>query len=63
MDQKYVDTVRACKVILHNLDHLDDSTTFGQRAELKRLFFRLLDQMTRFLDADSDDGGLWVGEE
>lgn len=63
MDQKYVDTVRACKVILHNLDHLDDSTTFGQRAELERLFFRVMEQMNCFLEAEEADGGLWVGEE
>ena len=63
MDQRYVDTVRACKVILHNLDHLDDSTTFGQRSELERLFLRVMEQINQFLDADTQDDGLWVGEE
>ncbi len=63
MDQRYVDTVRACKVILNNLDHLEDSTTFGQRAELERLFFRVMDHMHRFVEADGQDLGLLVGEE
>jgi hypothetical protein len=63
MDQKYVDTVRACKVILSNLDHLDESSTFGQRAELERLLVKVMDQVHRFLDADEQDLGLWVGEE
>lgn len=63
MDQKYVDTVRACKVILHNLDHLDDSTTLGQRSELERLFLRVMEHMSHFLNADAHDEGLWVGEE
>lgn len=63
MDQRYVDTIRACKVILHNLDHLDDSTTLGQRSELERLFLRLMEQMSGFLEADAHDEGLWVGEE
>ena len=63
MDQRYVDTIRACKVILHNLEHLDDSTTLGQRSELERLFLRLMEQMGGFLEADAHDEGLWVGEE
>ncbi len=63
MDQRYVDTIRACKVILHNLDHLDDSASFGQRSELERLFIRVMEQMNHFLDADSQDDGLWIGEE
>ena len=63
MDQRYVDTVRACKVILHNVDHLDESTTFGQRSELERLFLKVMEQLSGFLDADTHDEGLWVGEE
>ena len=63
MDQRYVDTIRACKVILHNLDHLDDNTTLGQRSELERLFSRLMEQMSGFIEADAHDEGLWVGEE
>jgi hypothetical protein len=63
MDQRYVDTIRACKVILHNIDHLDDSTTFGQRSELERLFRKVLEDLNEFLDADAIDEGLWVGEE
>lgn len=63
MDQRYVDTIRACKVILHNLDHLDDSTTFAQRSELERMFLRVTEQMSSFLEADAHDEGLWIGEE
>ncbi len=63
MDQRYVDTIRACKVILHNIDHLDESTTFGQRSELERLFRRVMEDLNQFLDADAIDEGLWVGEE
>lgn len=63
MDQRYVDTVRACKVILHNLDHLDDSTTFRQRSELERLLLKVTEHISSFLDADAHDEGLWVGEE
>ncbi|MCZ6471890.1 MAG: hypothetical protein O6934_00480 [SAR324 cluster bacterium] len=63
MDQRYVNTIRACKVILHNIDHLDDSTTFGQRSELGRQFIKVMKQMNQFLEADAQDGGLWVGEE
>lgn len=63
MDQRYVDTIRACKVILHNIDHLDDSTTFGQRSELERLFRKVMEDLNQFLDADAIDEGLWVGEE
>jgi len=63
MDQRYVDTIRACKVILHNIDHLDESTTFGQRSELERLFRKVMEHLNQFLDADAIDEGLWVGEE
>lgn len=62
MDQRYVDTVRAMKTILHNLDHLDDDVTYGQRRELERLILRLRDSLDHFLVAGEDEG-LWVGEE
>ncbi len=63
MDQKYVETVRACKVLLSNLDHLEGNTTSGQRSELERLLWRVVEQVHQFLDADAQDPGLWVGEE
>ena len=63
MDQRYVDTVRACKVLLNNLDHLDASITAGQRSELERLMVKVIDGLHRFLEADAFDEGLWVGEE
>lgn len=63
MDQKYIETVRACKVILRNLDHLDDTATLGQRAELERLMLKVADRLNLFLDAEENDEGLWVGEE
>ena len=63
MDQKYVDTVRACKTLLSNLDHLDDSATSGQRSELERLLVKVMERAHRFLDSDAEDLGLWVGEE
>lgn len=63
MDQKYVDTVRACKVLLSNLDHLEECATSGQRSELERLLSRVMEQVNQFLDADTQDPGLWVGEE
>ena len=63
MDQRYIDTVRACKVILHNLDHLDESATFAQRTELERLLLRVIEHMSSFLEAGAHDEGLWIGEE
>ena len=63
MDQRYIDTVRACKVILHNMDYLDDSVSFGQRAELERLVMKVRDRLNDFLEADEADLGLWIGEE
>lgn len=63
MDQKYIETVRACKIILRNLDHLDDTATLGQRAELERLMLKVADRLNLFLDAEENDEGLWVGEE
>ncbi len=63
MDQKYVETVRACKILLRNLKNLDSHMTFGQRAELERLVMKLQDQIGFFLEADEKDNGLWVGEE
>ena len=60
MDQRYVDTVRACKVILRNMDHLDESITDGQRAEIRRLLFKVYDRVTMFLEGDEpeDDDAL-----
>ena len=63
MDQRYVETMRACKAILRNMNHLDDSITEGQRAELKRLLYKVQDCLDRFLLADEADEGLWVGEK
>lgn len=63
MDQRYIDTVRACKVLLRNLTYLEDNITFGQRAELQRLFLKVQEQLDEFLEADDRDDGLWVGEE
>lgn len=63
MDQKYVDTVRACKLLMNNLDHLDESSTSGQRSELGRLLVKMVERVERFLDAEGQDAGLWVGEE
>ena len=62
MDQRYVDTVRACKAILRNMDHLDDTITDGQRAELNRLLHKVRDCLDQFLEAEEADEGLWVGE-
>ncbi len=62
MDQRYVDTVRACKAIVRNLDHLDDTVTYGQRAELNRLLYKLRNCVDQFLAAEETDDGLWVGE-
>lgn len=63
MDQRYVDTVRALKVIQHNLDYLEDAMTPGQRTELNRLVLKLRDGLEDFLQADKTDEGLWIGEE
>ncbi len=62
MDQRYVDTVRAAKVVLNNLEHLDSEVTDGQRRELGRIFRRLRDGLDQFLEAGEDEG-LWIGEE
>jgi len=63
MDQRYVDTVRACKVILRNMDHLDEEMTDGQREEISRLLFKLYDRLTLFLEGENEDYGDLVGEE
>ncbi|MBI4082436.1 MAG: hypothetical protein HY423_07475 [Candidatus Lambdaproteobacteria bacterium] len=63
MDQRYIDTVRAFKVIARNLDHLEDSITPGQRKELCRLIDQLQERLDLFLSADAEDKGAWVGEE
>ena len=62
MDQRYVDTVRAMKVVLNNLNHLDSEVTAGQRRELERLIRRLQDGLDHFLEAGRDEG-LWIGNE
>lgn len=62
MDQRYVDTVRACKVLLRNLDQLDETITLGQLTELTRLIEKLRLKLDEFLDEDSDEGE-WIGEE
>jgi len=62
MDQRYVDTVRACKVLLRNLEQLDETITLGQRMELTRLIEKLRLKLEAFLDEDSDEGE-WIGEE
>lgn len=62
MDQRYVDTVRACKVLLRNLDQLDETITLGQRTELARLIQKLRLKLDEFLDEDTDEGE-WIGEE
>jgi len=62
MDQRYVDTVRACKVLLRNLEQLDETITLGQRTELTRLIEKLRLKLEAFLDEDSDEGE-WIGEE
>ena len=61
MDQRYVDTVRACKAILRNMDHLDETITDGQRSELCRLLHKVRHGVEQFLEGDADDG-LWIGE-
>ncbi len=62
LNQRYVDTVRACKTILHNTSHLDQTISAAQRHELNRLFAALQQDVARFLTAE-EDMGLWVGEE
>jgi hypothetical protein len=61
MDQRYVDTVRACKAILRNMGPLEETITDGQRSELSRLLFKVRDCVEQFL-ADEADDGLWIGE-
>jgi hypothetical protein len=63
MDQRYVDTVRAFKVILRNLDYLEETITLGQRTELTRLVERLQERLAEFLGEYEQDEGLRVGEE
>lgn len=63
MDQRYVETVRACKAIMRNLDYLDDNISYGQRAELNRLLRKVQDSLDQFLLIEDEDEGLWVGEE
>ena len=63
MDQRYVDTVRACKAILRNMPSLDDTITDGQRSELNRLAFKVRDCLENFLTAEGSDDGLWIGEK
>jgi len=62
MDQRYVDTIRACKVIIRNLEQLEETITLGQRTELHRLIEKLQLKLQEFLDED-DDKGEWIGEE
>jgi hypothetical protein len=63
LDQRYVDTVRALKVILRNLDHLEETITAGQWAELERLILKVQERLDLFLEADEHDEGTQVGEE
>ena len=63
MDQRYVDTMRACKVILHNLEHLDENISMAQRSELERVLQRMMGHVQDFLEAKDEDEGLWIGEE
>ena len=63
MDQRYVETVRACKAILRNMEPLEESITDGQRAELNRLLYKVRDIVELFLSAEEADHGLWVGEK
>ncbi len=62
MDQRYVDTVRACKVIIRNLEQLEETITLGQRTELHRLIEKLQLKLEEFLD-EGDENGEWIGEE
>ena len=61
MDQRYVDTVRACKAILRNMEYLDDTIAAGQRDELNRLLHKVRSCVGVFLEAEADEG-LWIGE-
>lgn len=63
MDQRYIETVRACKAILRNLSHLDDTITDGQRSELNRLLLKVIGRAEEFLLAEESDDGLWIGEK
>jgi len=62
MDQRYVDTVRACKAILRNMDYLDETITEGQRSELSRLLTKVGHSINLFLALEESDEGLWIGE-
>jgi hypothetical protein len=62
MDQRYIDTVRALKTILHNLDKLEMEVSDGQRRELERLILKVRDSLDAYINAEEDEG-LWVGEE
>jgi hypothetical protein len=62
MDQRYVDTVRACKAILRNMEYLEETITEGQRAELSRLLTKVRDCLNVFLALEESDAGLWIGE-
>ena len=61
MDQRYLETVRACKAILRNMSPLDDSITDGQRSELNRLLFKVKECVENFLLSGEWDDGLWIG--
>lgn len=63
MDQRYVDTVRACKTLLRNMDYLDDAITDGQRQEITRLLFKVYDRVTLFLEGEDDEGYDGADEE
>jgi hypothetical protein len=63
MDQRYVDAVRACKVLLRNMDYLDEAMTDGQREEITRLLFKVYDRLAMFLEGEEDGLGDLVGEE
>jgi len=63
MDQRYVDTVRACKVILRNMDYLEESITDGQKAEIGRLMWKVHERLSLFLDGGDADEGAFDGEE
>ena len=63
MDQRYVDTMRACKVILHNLEHLNENISMAQRMELERVLGKMMAHVQVFLEAEDQDEGLWIGEE
>jgi hypothetical protein len=63
MDQRYVDTVRAFKVILRNLDYLEESASPGQLEELNRLIEKVQERLIDFVHEQEEDHGLWIGEE